>query len=70
MCQLCISSLLPKSRLSSSCQLSKSHRLPFDYNTKRSLHDLELKNYDIWGPTPLILVRAIIISNIFMTIQG
>ena len=50
---LSVTSVLPTPTLCSSCQLSKSKRLPFDLNLKRSLNVLDLINlkpsYYVYG---------------------
>lgn len=51
--RLSITLLLPKPHICSSCQLSKSKRLPFELNAKRSLHVLDLIPCDLWGPSPV-----------------
>lgn len=52
--RLSVTSLLPKPNICSSCQLSKSKRLPFESNPKRSLHVLDLIHCDLWGPSPIV----------------
>jgi len=47
--QLCVTSLLPTPTICSSCQLVKSHRLPFQHDDKRASHVLDLIHYDLWG---------------------
>jgi hypothetical protein len=44
--QLCVTSLLPTPTICSSCQLAKSHRLPFQHNDKRASHVLDLIHCD------------------------
>ena len=44
---LCLTSLLPKPSICSSCQVAKSKRLPFDINSKLSLHVLDLVHCDL-----------------------
>ena len=51
---LSITSVLPTPRLCSPCQLSKSKRLSFDVNLKRSMHVLDLIHCDLWGPSPVM----------------
>ena len=51
--QLFLTSLLPTPSLCSTCQLAKSHRLPFSSNTTRSNVVLGLVHCDIWGPVPV-----------------
>lgn len=46
---LAITSLLPKPNICSSCQLTKSKRLPFDVNEKRASSILQLVHCDLWG---------------------
>ncbi|KAK9073175.1 hypothetical protein SSX86_007499 [Deinandra increscens subsp. villosa] len=48
-----VTALLPKPELCSPCQMSKSHRLPFDDNLKRASHPLEIVHCDLWGPAPI-----------------
>lgn len=48
---LYVTSLFPKPTVCEPCQLSKSQRLSFELNPKRSLHPLDLMNCDLWGPT-------------------
>lgn len=50
---LSITSVLPKSVIRPSCQLSKSKLLLFDYNLKQSLHVLDLIHCNLWGPSPI-----------------
>jgi hypothetical protein len=42
------------SRICNSCQLGKSHRLPFALNEKRSSFPLQLIHCDLWGPSPIL----------------
>ena len=51
--QLFLTSILPKPSLCSTCQLAKSHRLPFTQNSTRSSIVLGLIHCDIWGPAPV-----------------
>ena len=51
--QLFLTSLLPNPSLCSTCQLAKSHRLPYSPNTTRSHVILGLIHCDIWGPAPV-----------------
>ncbi|KAJ9557137.1 hypothetical protein OSB04_011751 [Centaurea solstitialis] len=53
---LSLTSVLPKPILCEPCQLSKSHRLPFQDNTKRSSDPSDLVHCDLWGPSPVISV--------------
>ncbi|KAJ9566476.1 hypothetical protein OSB04_002442 [Centaurea solstitialis] len=43
-----------KPHICSSCQLSKSKHLPFEFNPKRSFHVLDLIHCDLWGPSPVV----------------
>ncbi|KAK1424394.1 hypothetical protein QVD17_19723 [Tagetes erecta] len=49
-----VTSVLPNPVVCPSCQLSKSRRLSFDLNPKRSLHPLDLIHCDLWGPSPVL----------------
>jgi hypothetical protein len=42
------------SRICNSCQLGKSHQLPFALNEKRSSFPLQLIHCDLWGPSPIL----------------
>nr|GEY97778.1 retrovirus-related Pol polyprotein from transposon TNT 1-94 [Tanacetum cinerariifolium] len=53
---LYVTSVLPTPLPCSSCQLSKSKRLSFDLNLKRSMHVLELVHCDLWGPSPFMSI--------------
>ncbi|GJT51449.1 retrovirus-related pol polyprotein from transposon TNT 1-94 [Tanacetum coccineum] len=53
---LSVTSILPTSRLCSSCQLLKRKHLSFDLNLKRSMHVLELVHCDLWGPSPVMSI--------------
>lgn len=50
--------LLPKPYICSSCQLSKSKRLSFELNLKRSLHVLDLIHCDLWGASPVVSTKG------------
>lgn len=50
---LSLTSVLPKTDICSSCQLSKSKRLPFQDSLKCSSHILDLIHCDLWGSTPI-----------------
>lgn len=41
------------SNVCSSCQLGKSHRLPFLNNNTLSLYPLDIIHCDLWGPSPV-----------------
>ena len=51
--QLYLTSLLPSPKLCDTCQLAKSHRLPYSHNEHRSSDVLDLIHCDIWGPSPI-----------------
>ena len=51
--QLYLTSLLPSPKLCDTCQLAKSHRLPYSHNEHRSSIVLDLIHCDIWGPSPI-----------------
>ena len=51
--QLYLTSLLPSRKLCDTCQLAKSHRLPYSHNEHRSSNVLDLIHCDIWGPSPV-----------------
>ncbi|GKF89050.1 hypothetical protein Tco_0263013, partial [Tanacetum coccineum] len=59
-----VTSTLPTPTLCSSCQLSKSKRLPFDLNLKRALHVLDLIHCDLWGPSPVTSMDGFRLCNI------
>ncbi|GKB35432.1 retrovirus-related pol polyprotein from transposon TNT 1-94 [Tanacetum coccineum] len=63
---LSVTSILPNPRICSSCQLSKSKRLSFDLNLKRSLHVLDLIHCDLWGPSPVMSVDGFRYYAIFV----
>ena len=44
---LSVTSILRKSNICSSCQISKQHRLPFDLNMKRASHVLDMVHCDL-----------------------
>ncbi|GJU27803.1 retrovirus-related pol polyprotein from transposon TNT 1-94 [Tanacetum coccineum] len=48
-----VTSILPKPNICKPCQLSKSQRLPFELNSKRSSYPLDLIHCDLWGPAPV-----------------
>ena len=48
--QLYLTSLLPSPKLCDTCQLAKSHRLPYSHNEHRSSIVLDLIHCDIWCP--------------------
>ena len=50
---LSLTSLLPSPSLCNTCQLAKSHRLPYSRNERRSSHVLDLIHCDLWGPSPV-----------------
>lgn len=50
---LSLTSLLPSPSLCNTCQLAKSHRLPYSRNEHRSSHVLDLIHCDLWGPSPV-----------------
>nr|GFC07278.1 retrovirus-related Pol polyprotein from transposon TNT 1-94 [Tanacetum cinerariifolium] len=50
---LSTTSILPIPNICSSCQLSKSKRLPFENNMKRASHVLDLIHCDLLGPSPV-----------------
>jgi hypothetical protein len=51
--QLYLTSLLPSPTLCETCQLAKSHRLPYSRNEHRSSNVLDLIHCDLWGPSPV-----------------
>ncbi|KAJ9546279.1 hypothetical protein OSB04_018822 [Centaurea solstitialis] len=55
---LSVSSILPNPTLCGSCQLAKSHKLPFAINENRSLNPLDMIHCDIWGPAPIRSVEG------------
>lgn len=63
---LSISSILPTPRICSSCQLSKSKRLSFNPNLKRSMHVLDLVHCDLWGPSPVVSIDGFRFYAIFI----
>ena len=50
---LSLTSLLPYPSLCNTCQLAKSHRLPYSRNERRLSHVLDLIHCDLWGPSPV-----------------
>lgn len=44
--------LFNKEHLCSTCQLSKSHRLPFPNSDSRCKESFHLVHSDVWGPCP------------------
>ena len=42
-----------------SCQLAKSHRLPFPQSVSRALHPFELVHSDLWGPSPITSITSV-----------
>lgn len=50
---LSLTSVLPKHDVFSPCQMSKTKRLPFQDNDKRSSHILDVIHFDLWGLAPL-----------------
>jgi transposase InsO family protein len=51
---LSFNALLPKPGICDSCQMAKSHKLPFEPNPKRAHSPLDLIHCDVWGPSPVI----------------
>ena len=51
--QLYLTSLLPSPKLCDTCQLAKSHCLPYSHNEHGSFNVLNLIHCDIWGPSPI-----------------
>ncbi|KAJ9554025.1 hypothetical protein OSB04_018070 [Centaurea solstitialis] len=56
---LSVTSILPKPIICNSCQLAKSHRLPFIPNEKRASRVLDLIHCDLWGHRPNVRLMAI-----------
>ncbi|KAI3500548.1 hypothetical protein L1887_36372 [Cichorium endivia] len=63
---LSITSILPKPGVCTSCQLSKSMRLPFSDNFKRAKHVLDLIHCDLWGPAPIASTDGFLYYVIFV----
>lgn len=36
-----------------SCQLGKTHNLPFNFSQSRAANNFDLVHYDFWGPAPI-----------------
>lgn len=63
---LFVTSILPKPSVCSSCELSKSHKLPFAINEKRSLRVLDMLHCDLWGPSPVMSTDGYLYYAIFV----
>lgn len=63
---LFVTSILPKLGIFSSSELSKSHKLPFSINKKRSLHVLDMIHCDLWGPAPVLFTDGYAYYVIFV----
>ena len=50
---LSLTSILPNPAFCATCQIAKSHKLPFSTNNTRSNSILGLIHCDIWGPAPI-----------------
>ena len=50
----------------SSCQLGKSHRLPFLNNNTRILYPLDIIHCDLWGPSPVTSLSGFRVYVIFI----
>ena len=44
--------------LCSSCQLAKSHRLPFVLSESKAMKPFDLVHSDLWGPFPVLSVTG------------
>ena len=42
----------------SSCQLTKSHRLPFILSESKAMKPIYSIHYDLWGPSPILFVTG------------
>ncbi|KAJ9544289.1 hypothetical protein OSB04_023996 [Centaurea solstitialis] len=63
---LFLTSVLPKPSVCTSCELSKSHKLPFAINEKRSLHVLDMIHCDLWGPSPVMSTDGYLYYALFV----
>lgn len=61
-----MTSVLPKPHFFTSCQLSKGHKLLFEFNAKHAFHPLDLVHCDLWGTSPVFSHDAYLYYIIFV----
>lgn len=62
-CNLKFSGLLP---FCTTCQLAKSHKLPFVMSNSRAMKPFDLIHSDLWGPSPISSITSVKYFRLFI----